>query len=46
MEITAVYRTNIDMAKELIYVADDFGMSDEINDAIHCMHASFRSINR
>jgi hypothetical protein len=28
------------MAKELIYVADDFGMSDEINDAIHHTHVS------
>jgi len=28
------------MAKELIYVADDFGMSDVINDAIHYTHVS------
>ena len=28
------------MAKELIYVADDFGMSDEINDAIQYTHVS------
>jgi hypothetical protein len=28
------------MAKELIYVADDFGMSDEINDAIYHTHVS------
>jgi predicted glycoside hydrolase/deacetylase ChbG (UPF0249 family) len=28
------------MAKELIYVADDFGMNDEINDAIHHTHLS------
>ena len=28
------------MAKELIYVADDFGMSAEINDAIHYTHVS------
>jgi predicted glycoside hydrolase/deacetylase ChbG (UPF0249 family) len=28
------------MAKELIYVADDFGMGDEINDAIHHTHIS------
>jgi hypothetical protein len=28
------------MAKELIYVADDFGMNDEINDAIQHTHVS------
>jgi hypothetical protein len=28
------------MAKELIYVADDFGMDNEINDAIHHAHSS------